>query len=773
MQTLRAFLLTRQWRDTSNGLELSFWAASEQGPLRVVLDREEAVCFVERDAIAGDDALAGLRCRRRAVDLGTLEGNAPVDALYFRRQRDLVEARDLLRRRGIVPHESDLKPIDRFLMERFVTAGFAARGEVVRRPGYLEMRNPAVRRDDYRRELRWVSLDIETAGLDGALYSVALHSPEDERVLMVSDQPVHCDDAPVESLRSEGALLSRLFAWFAEHDPDLVLGWNVVGFDLDFIARRCRRLKMGFDIARGGERAAILQPGSPSGTHVARIPGRVVLDGIDTLRTAFWSFESFELEHVAQEMLRRGKRIEHTGDRVAEIIRLYEQDRARLAAYNIEDCRLVAAIFEKAGLIDFAMRRAELTGLAMDRQGGSVAAFDNLYLPRLHRAGRVAPDVVDAPSGGGSPGGYILDSKPGLYDNVLVLDFKSLYPSIIRTFGIDPYALHAESKERIEGFDGGSFAREGAILPGLVQSIWEERDRAKERGDAAMSQATKILMNSFYGILGASGCRFHDSRLASSITRRGHEIIRRTRVAIEHGGDQVIYGDTDSLFILLGAEVEEFPAREHGRAIAATLNDWWRRTIAREHLVESSLEIEFETHFLKFLMPTVRDDVTGSKKRYAGLVRTTDGGHGLVFKGLESVRTDWTPLARSFQRELYRRVFMGEPFEPYVRETLDAMLAGEHDDELVYRKRLRQRVEEYTRNPPPHVQAARKLGRKVRWVRYVITPSGPEPIDEGRPNPCLDYDHYRDRQLAPAADGLLRFFETSFQNITDRQLSML
>ena len=771
MQTLRAFLLTRHWWDASEGLELSLWAASERGPLRIVLDGEEAVCFVERQAATGDGVLADVACRRRALELVTLEG-VPVDALYFRRQRDLVAARDHLRARGVAACESDLKPGDRFLMERFVTAGLAARGEVVRRSGHLEMRNPAIRRDGYHGALRWVSLDIETAGLDGALYSVALHSPDDERVLMVSGCAVHCAEAPVEALPDERALLSRLFAWLAEHDPDLILGWNVVGFDLDFIARRCRRLRLGFDIARGGERSAILQPGSRSGTYVARIPGRVVLDGIDTLRTAFWSFESFELEHVAQVMLGRGKRIDHTGDRVAEIIRLYEQDRPRLAAYNLEDCRLVAAIVERAGLVEFSMRRAELTGLGMDRQGGSVAAFDNLYLPRLHRAGRVAPDVADARSGEGSPGGYVLDSKPGLYDNVLVLDFKSLYPSIIRTFGIDPYALHAPGEDRIEGFAGASFAREGAILPDLVRAIWEERDRAKQRGDAAMSQATKILMNSFYGILGATGCRFHDSRLASSITRRGHEIIRRTREVIEQGGETVIYGDTDSLFVLLGRGVGETAARGRGAEVAARLNAWWRRTVEREHRLESFLEVEFETHFLKFLMPTVRGDVTGSKKRYAGLVRIRDGGHDLVFKGLESVRTDWTPLARAFQRELYRRVFTGEPFEGYVRATLEAMLAGEHDEALVYRKRLRQSVEDYTRNVPPHVQAARKLGRKVRWVRYVITASGPEPVEDGQAPPRPDYDHYRERQLAPAADGLLHFLDTSFDAITNRQMAI-
>ena len=107
-----------------------------------------------------------------------------------------------------------------------------------------------------------------------------------------------------------------------------------------------------------------------------------------------------------------------------------------------------------------------------------------------------------------------------------------------------------------------------------------------------------------------------------------------------------------------------------------------------------------------------------------------------------------------------------------MHETLESMLAGEHDAALVYRKRLRQNVNAYTRNVPPHVQAARKLGRNVRWVRYVITASGPEPVEDGLPVPRPDYDHYRERQLAPAADGLLRFLDTSFDAITDRQMAI-
>ena len=376
----------------------------------------------------------------------------------------------------------------------------------------------------------------------------------------------------------------------------------------------------------------------------------------------------------------------------------------------------------------------------------------------------------DAADGPGSPGGYVMDSIPGLYDNVLVLDFKSLYPSIIRTFQIDPLGLAVPGDDAVPGFLEAHFARKGAILPELIEALWRARDEAKKNQDTALSQAVKILMNSFYGVLGSPGCRFYDARLASSITRRGHEIIQKSRDRIEEHGHRVIYGDTDSLFVLLGDGVDESGAKRIGAELAVTLNDWWQKELAREYRLESFLELEFETLYLRFLMPTVRGEQTGSKKRYAGLVRTTDGGTDLIFKGLESVRTDWTALARRFQRELYRRVFLGLPFEDFVRETLADLLAGKLDQELVYRKRLRRAIDEYTRNVPPHVQAARKLDKPGRWVRYVVTAAGPEPVRDGIPKP--DYDHYRERQLAPAANGILHFLDTSFEAITDAQLAI-
>jgi len=758
-------------------LELVLWAKSDRGPVRVVIDDQKAVCFVARDTPLDGLNGEGRRFERKPLALATLAG-APVDGLYFRCQRDLVAAREVFRGRGVTLYESDLKPNDRYLMERFVSASFSVGGEARQCPGYIEFRNPAIKRAAYRAGLVQISLDVESDGLSGQLYSIAVHGDDCAIVFMISDAPIQLDGARVDACADEKALLIKFFAWLARADPDLIVGWNVINFDLDLIERRCRALGIEFAAGRGDDRSTVLQPQNARGTRVARVPGRVVLDGIDWLRAAFWSFESFELETVANSLLGRGKHdlsSETQGgsggvDKVAEINRLFRDDRARLAAYNIEDCRLVTEIFDHTELAEFALRRAELTGLAMDRQGGSVAAFDNLYLPLMHRRGRVAPDVGDAEDGPGSPGGYVMDSQPGLYDNVLVLDFKSLYPSIIRTFQIDPLGLAVPGDDPVAGFLDAQFARSGAILPELIEKLWRARDEAKKNSDAALSQAVKILMNSFYGVLGSPGCRFYDARLASSITRRGHEIIQTSRDRIEEQGYRVIYGDTDSLFVLLGESVDEGEAMAIGAQLANTLNDWWRTHLASEHRLESFLDLEFETLYLRFLMPTVRGEQTGSKKRYAGMVRSDDGGTQMVFKGLESVRTDWTALARRFQRELYRRIFLDLPFEEFVRETLADLLAGKLDHELVYRKRIRRAIDEYTRNVPPHVQAARKLDKPGRWVRYVITTSGPEPVRGEIPKP--DYDHYRERQLGPAANGILHFLDTSFEAITDAQLAI-
>lgn len=415
-----------------------------------------------------------------------------------------------------------------------------------------------------------------------------------------------------------------------------------------------------------------------------------------------------------------------------------------------------------------------MTGLPIDKTGGAVQTFDNLYLPRLHRKGYVAPAHHES-AGRNSPGGYVLDSQPGIYQNVIVLDFKSLYPSIIRTFLIDPLglALGAESstgENVVPGFEGAVFARDQHILPGLVEELWKKRDEAKADRNAALSQAIKIIMNSLYGVLGSSGCRFHHYQLASSITRRGHEIILESQQLIEQQGYRVIYGDTDSLFVLIGGDASEAEIGKTGVRLQQVLNLHWQSVLEHKYQLECCLEVEFETHYLRFVMPTVRGTDSGSKKRYAGQVRQSDGEKSVVFKGLEAVRTDWTPLAREFQRELYEKIFNDEPVAELVKHTTSDLWAGKLDDQLVYRKRLRRKLADYKKNVPPHVQAARKQSSSGNWISYVITVNGPEPVDERES--ALDYQHYADKQLQPVADGILHFFDSSYAAITSAQIEL-
>ncbi len=162
----------------------------------------------------------------------------------------------------------------------------------------------------------------------------------------------------------------------------------------------------------------------------------MVLDGIQLLRGAFVRMEEYSLDFVAREVLGEGKSVAGHG-RADEILRLFEHDRPRFVAYNRTDARLALEIIERLHLIELAVERSRLTGMPLDRVSASIASFDFLYLSELGRRGVVAPSVAaNAEVGEPTGGGHVLEARTGLYQNVIVLDFRSLYPSLILTFHI-------------------------------------------------------------------------------------------------------------------------------------------------------------------------------------------------------------------------------------------------------------------------------------------------------------------------------------------------
>jgi DNA polymerase-2 len=784
LHTYNGFILTRNWRDTQAGIELEFWLSTDQGPICALVRGERSAFFLgESEAPRARELLL----RQRGVEFKSVQLRdfqlQPAVALYFDSHRQARRAADLLRGNGLNPLESDINPAERYLMERFITGSAVLQGEPRARGRHVVVNNPKMKSAYYKPNLKVVSYDIETAMDDLQLYCIAVHGSyrgeSIRRVFMCGDG---AQQDYVASFGTQAEVLSAFLDWIAAYDPDVLIGWNVINFDTWYLQKVAERTKGRLTLGRDNREVHWRDLDDEGQRKAAQLPGRVILDGIDLLRAAFYRFESFSLENVSRELLGEGKLL-HGASRGEEIGQLYREDKSRLAEYNLKDCELVSDIFVHTALLDFAVARSHMTGLNIDRMGGSVASLDNLYLPRLHRNGYVAPTA--STENIASPGGYVLDSIPGMYDHVLVLDFKSLYPSIIRTFFIDPLGLALGVKRgeeelaeanTVPGYLEARYAREGHILPALIQQLWEQRDEAKKLADSPLSQAIKIIMNSFYGVLGSPGCRFFDARLASSITRRGHDILQRTRDYIERAGQTVIYGDTDSVFVWIRDAQSDAAAVDAGNQLARDLNQFWHRQLLEEFGLDSILEVEFETHYKRFLMPTIRGSDKGSKKRYAGVVSGEDGDT-LVFKGLENVRTDWTRLARNFQEELYRRIFMCEPFEQYVKELTGEVLDGQHDEHLVYRKRLRRKLVDYERNIPPHVQAARlceerglPVPTRGSWVEYVMTSSGAEPAENALAP--LDYQYYVDRQLEPVADGILGFVGTSFRTLVDKQITL-
>lgn len=784
MVTYRGVIYQTTYRIERGTPVVQCFGRLESGESFLLRDTRERPHFFA-DARAIDRVRSVTNCQ--ASDFVDLPGNAVV-RIDAPTPADVPGIRDRLHALGVRTHEADLRFAMRYLIDRGIRAGVEMVGKprTVRASAeseeagtHLVFEDVDVHSCDARVTPRVLAFDIETTPRADRLLAISIFGLGADEVAIVDGSGRRMPEHAL-AMRDEGAAL----AWFSrrlrELDVDVLTGWNVVDFDLKTLAAIASRLNAPLHLGRDRSSMKLRAAEGYFGSGAASISGRVVLDGIDLLRGAFVRMDDYSLDAVARNVLGEGKTLEgEVQDRAREILRNYRQNLPAFAAYARADARLALSIVERLNLVALSFARSRLTGMMPDRVAASIASFDAVYLEALHRRRIVAPTLRSDDTGEHSPqaGGQVFEPVAGLHDLVWVFDYKSLYPSIMRTWGIDPlqYARAGGLPDDrvVRLVNGVRFARasasEPAILPAFLDRLFPARETAKREGDSIASQAIKILMNSFYGVLGTPACRFYSPEIANAITGQGRYLLGWSRDWFETRGYRVLYGDTDSLFVQTGMRDAQ-SAQVRGHELVEAINADLARHVREGWDVESRLELEYDKLYGKLFLASVRHGSGGARKRYAGIRAGSDTPE---FTGMEVVRRDWTELSKLVQRELYKRLFTGEPVDAWLAAVISDLRRGALNEMLVYRKGLRKDLDAYTKAVPPHVVAARKSkNRPGNVIAYVMTVNGPEPLD-ALVSP-LDLEHYVERQVRPVAEPVLAALGLDFARVVgdDRQLGL-
>ncbi|MBI2105874.1 DNA polymerase II [Candidatus Woesearchaeota archaeon] len=680
--------------------------------------------------------------------------------IYTEIPADVPNLRRYLEEREVECYEADIKFAYRFLIDNNIKSAVEINEEDYEQNEFIDriFEEPIISPAQFTPRLRVFSIDIETS-IDGKyLYSISIYSEDFTKSLIVHNKKLK----NAVSFKDEESLLEKFKEIIRDEDPDIITGWSVIDFDLNFLKEKFKQHKIPFILGRTNQQCKLTLESDFFRTSKSDFQGRIVLDAIDLLKGSFIQLENYKLSTAAHHFLKEKKLIDDY-NKPEEIESFYKNNPEKLIEYNLNDARLVLDIIKKTRVLDLSIHRSLLTGIPLDRVNASIASFDSLYLRKLKERKYVAQSAGFKNKEERIKGGYVMDSVPGIYENIIILDFKSLYPSIMRTFNIDPFTFVGKKKGKnlIIAPNGAAFKKDLGFLPEIIDELMKERERVKKEKDELTSYAIKILLNSMFGVMANSSFRFFSTDMANAITHFGQHLIKLTAEKIREKGHEVIYSDTDSCFIRPKVGSTE-KAEQLGRKLTDEINKFFTIHINEKYGVKNHLELEFEKVFKMFIMPKIRGAEAGAKKRYAGL-RVINGEEKIEFTGMESRRRDWTELAKNFQHELLDRIFHKKEITDYVRKFIEDVKKGKYDEQLIYRKSIRKDLKKYLVKSQ-HLKAALKLDKIVsNIIEYVITEDGPEPVQNQKHK--IDYDHYINKQLKPIADSILVFYNKKFDDL--------
>lgn len=559
----------------------------------------------------------------------------------------------------------------------------------------------------------------------------------------------------VEILKNEKELLQRFLKIIEERDPEILLGFNSDSFDIPYLRDRLDYNRIPFLL---GREPAALRFRRGGMAPRAKIKGRINIDIFPSVRRAI-RLANYTLDVVAHELLGREKP-EIPG---YEIWKYWEEGGEKLLElieYSLSDVEVTLELGEKLlpQKIELArLIRQPLFDVARVTAGQIV---EYLLMAKAYEIEELIPnkprreEVLRRESEAPIVGAYVKEPERGLHKNILVFDFKSMYPTVIVSHNIDPSTINCvcctNEKAHLAPEVGFKFcAKRRGFFPTILEELINRRMEIKKKMKTlpidsiefrmlnVQQEAIKVASNAFYGTLAYSRFRWYCKEAAASVTAYGRYYITKTIDLAEKFGLHAIYADTDSLF----TTVENNP-KEKAFAFIEEVNK----------SLPGIIQLEFQGFYPRGLLVT--------KKRYA--LAGEDGR--ITARGLEVVRRDWAPIAKKTQRlvlEAILREGNSEKAAGIIRQTIANIIARNVmlEDMIIYtqltREIARYEVEE------AHVTAAkiaRTKGRPVAVgsiIGYMIR-KGPEmlskravPAEEAK---IEDYDpnYYIDNQVLPA-----------------------
>src|SRR3989344_657054 len=461
---------------------------------------------------------------------------------------DVPKLRDKFNENDVEHYEGDIKFPYRFLIDKDIKGsldigGYYEAGEHVDRV-YKE---PELKSAEFIPKLKIASIDIETNSKTEDLYCVSIYSENFKKVFIISNKKLN----NAVNCRDEEDLVEKFKEKILELDPDIITGWNLIDFDLAVLEKKFRKYHIPFVLGRDNSRCKLKLENNFMISSKADFPGRMVLDGLALLKNSFIKLEDYKLETASKIFLKDNKLLNSENTHIEkhlEIDRLFKEEQQGLVDYNLKDSELVYRILYESKALELTIQRSLLTGMPLDRVSASIASLDSLYIREARKRKVAVPsgkyNIKEKPI----LGGFVRESEPGIYDYILVLDFKSLYPSLIRTFNIDPYSFvkDCKGKNLVKAPNGACFRNEEGILSSVIQKLWEAREKTRKEKNELARHAIKIHMNSIFGSMASPSCRFFNLDIGNAITHFGQFILKLTANEIEKLGYHVVYGDSVS-----------------------------------------------------------------------------------------------------------------------------------------------------------------------------------------------------------------------------------